>query len=183
MYHNLSLRTQWASRKKPREIISTGRCKAIRTVFLSPDSLASNQNMAPVGVESVVARAELIAQEFEYGAEDVRRGVKEYLRLMGELARAPVSGLRILIVLIEVGLRDDGQAMTMIPTYVTGVPNGTEKVCSSRGQQMIRSQGSSHLLGCLPRSRSGWNELPRLFGCSYWRRQFYSDAVESTDTS
>jgi hexokinase len=113
-------------------------------VFLNPDSLASNRNMAPVGAESVVARAKLIAQEFEYGAEDLRKGVKEYLRLMGEFARGPVSD-SVLTVLIEVGLQNDGQEMTMIPTYVTGVPNGTEKVCSSREQQRIRSQGSSHL--------------------------------------
>ena len=28
----------------------------------------------------------------------------------------------------DVGLQKDGAAMTMIPTYVTAVPNGTEKV-------------------------------------------------------
>lgn len=29
---------------------------------------------------------------------------------------------------VDVGLRNDGEAMTMIPTYVTKVPNGTEEV-------------------------------------------------------
>ncbi|KAI5816575.1 hypothetical protein BZA77DRAFT_57477 [Pyronema omphalodes] len=57
----------------------------------------------------MVAKAEAIAKEFDFGAEDVRKGVQEFLRLM------------------DVGLQNDGEAMTMIPTYVTGVPNGTEK--------------------------------------------------------
>ncbi|KAI5799397.1 hypothetical protein FPQ18DRAFT_253359 [Pyronema domesticum] len=57
----------------------------------------------------MIAKAEAIAKEFDFSAEDVRKGVKEFLRLM------------------DVGLQNDGKAMTMIPTYVTGVPNGTEK--------------------------------------------------------
>ncbi|KAI5846181.1 hypothetical protein BZA05DRAFT_341948 [Tricharina praecox] len=65
--------------------------------------------MAPIDSTALIARAEAISKEFEYGADDVRKGVKEFLRLM------------------DVGLQNDGEAMTMIPTYVTSVPNGTEK--------------------------------------------------------
>ncbi|KAF8250449.1 glucokinase [Wilcoxina mikolae CBS 423.85] len=65
--------------------------------------------MAPLDFKPLIDRAEAISKEFEYGPEDVRKGVKEFLRLM------------------DVGLQNDGEAMTMIPTYVTGVPNGTEK--------------------------------------------------------
>jgi hypothetical protein len=39
--------------------------------------------MAPVDPKTLIARAEAIAKEFDYGAEDVRKGVKEFLRLMG----------------------------------------------------------------------------------------------------
>ncbi|KAA8900019.1 hypothetical protein FN846DRAFT_782000 [Sphaerosporella brunnea] len=65
--------------------------------------------MAPVDSKALIAKAEAIAREFEYTAEDVRKGVKEFLREM------------------DLGLQNDGQPMTMIPTYVTSVPNGTEK--------------------------------------------------------
>lgn len=33
---------------------------------------------------------------------------------------------------IDLGLSNDGQDMTMIPTYVTKVPNGTEEVRTPR---------------------------------------------------
>ncbi|KAL2415528.1 Glucokinase [Exophiala dermatitidis] len=50
----------------------------------------------------------MIAQ-FEYPAEDVNRGVKEFIREMEE------------------GLQKQGTTLSQIPTYVTSVPNGTEK--------------------------------------------------------
>ncbi|KAI1392028.1 putative glucokinase [Hypoxylon trugodes] len=50
-----------------------------------------------------------IAAQFEYTDEDVNRGVQEFLRQMNE------------------GLEQDGTSLSQIPTYVTGVPNGTEK--------------------------------------------------------
>ncbi|KAF2098018.1 hexokinase [Rhizodiscina lignyota] len=53
--------------------------------------------------------ARRVAAEFEYSAEDVNKGVREFLREMDE------------------GLVKDGTSMSQIPTYVTAVPNGTEK--------------------------------------------------------
>lgn len=32
----------------------------------------------------MIAKAEAIAKEFDFSAEDVRKGVKEFLRLMGK---------------------------------------------------------------------------------------------------
>ncbi|KAL7268658.1 glucokinase [Rhizina undulata] len=58
---------------------------------------------------SLIEKAESIAKEFEFTPEQVNNGVKEFIRLMDE------------------GLQEDGKPMAMIPTYVTGVPNGTEK--------------------------------------------------------
>ncbi|KAI5851286.1 hypothetical protein DFP73DRAFT_523496 [Morchella snyderi] len=58
---------------------------------------------------TLIEKAKSIAAEFEYTPEQARAGVKEYLRLM------------------DIGLSNDGEAMTMIPTYVTKVPNGTEE--------------------------------------------------------
>lgn len=39
----------------------------------------------------------------------------------------------------DLGLQNDGEAMTMIPTYVTSVPKGTEKVstCAIEAQIQI----------------------------------------------
>ncbi|KAK6350342.1 glucokinase [Orbilia brochopaga] len=59
--------------------------------------------------EALLARARAIGAEFVCEPESVAKGVREYLRLMDK------------------GLSEPGQAMTMIPTYVTAVPNGTEK--------------------------------------------------------
>ncbi|KAI4122783.1 MAG: hypothetical protein LQ347_006392, partial [Umbilicaria vellea] len=58
---------------------------------------------------SLLEEAKRMAAEFEYSAEDVRKGVKEFMREMDE------------------GLRKTGSTMSQIPTYVTAVPNGTEK--------------------------------------------------------
>ena len=61
------------------------------------------EKMAPL------EQAQQIAKEFDYSAEDVNRGVKEFITQMGE------------------GLGRNGATMAQIPTYVTAVPNGTEK--------------------------------------------------------
>lgn len=53
--------------------------------------------------------AKRVAAEFEFPAEGVRKAVKEFIREMDE------------------GLQKDGTEMSQIPTYVTAVPNGTEK--------------------------------------------------------
>ncbi|KAJ4298773.1 glucokinase [Collariella sp. IMI 366227] len=50
-----------------------------------------------------------IVAQFEYSDDDVNKGVKEFLRQMDE------------------GLEKDGTSLSQIPTYVTAVPNGTEK--------------------------------------------------------
>jgi hexokinase len=54
--------------------------------------------------------AKRMAAEFEYPPEEVNKGVKEFIREMEE------------------GLAKQGTTMSQIPTYVTAVPNGTEKV-------------------------------------------------------
>ncbi|KAK5656349.1 hypothetical protein OQA88_4729 [Cercophora sp. LCS_1] len=55
------------------------------------------------------AETKTIVSKFEYTDEDVNKGVKEFLRQMSE------------------GLEKDGTSLSQIPTYVTAVPNGTEK--------------------------------------------------------
>ncbi|TGZ85544.1 hypothetical protein EX30DRAFT_353450 [Ascodesmis nigricans] len=65
--------------------------------------------MAPVEGNKLIQKAEAIAKEFELRPEQVRKAVVEFRRLM------------------DLGLQKDKQAMTMIPTYVTSVPKGTEK--------------------------------------------------------
>ena len=54
--------------------------------------------------------AKSIAAQFDYPPDAVNRGVKEFIREMEE------------------GLGKQGTSMAQIPTYVTSVPNGTEKV-------------------------------------------------------
>jgi hexokinase len=59
---------------------------------------------------ALAEEAKRIASEFDYPAEEVRKGVKEFIRQMDE------------------GLEKQGSMMSQIPSYVTSVPNGTEKV-------------------------------------------------------
>lgn len=66
--------------------------------------------MAPINYNTpLMQKAEEIAQEFEFDTKQINAAVEEYQKLMNK------------------GLENDGEAMTMIPTYVTAVPNGTEK--------------------------------------------------------
>ncbi|KAK6398999.1 hypothetical protein LTR65_000556 [Meristemomyces frigidus] len=58
---------------------------------------------------ALAAAAERVAAEFEYPAEQINRAVHEFIREMDE------------------GLETQGATMSQIPTYVTAVPNGTEK--------------------------------------------------------
>ncbi|KFX96245.1 hypothetical protein V490_03440 [Pseudogymnoascus sp. VKM F-3557] len=58
---------------------------------------------------SIHDHADRVAAEFEYDGEQVRKAVKHFMRQMHE------------------GLSVDGGAMAQIPTYVTTVPDGTEK--------------------------------------------------------
>lgn len=59
---------------------------------------------------TVVEEARRIAKEFDYPANEVNRGVEEFRRQMDE------------------GLSKEGATLSQIPTYVTAVPNGSEKV-------------------------------------------------------
>jgi hexokinase len=61
-------------------------------------------------MSALLQEAARIASEFEYSAEEVQRGVKEYIREIDE------------------GLSEEGATLSQIPTFVTSVPNGTEKV-------------------------------------------------------
>ncbi|KAK8061388.1 hexokinase hxk2 [Apiospora phragmitis] len=58
---------------------------------------------------ALVEETKRITAQFDYTDADVNKGVQEFLRQMNE------------------GLEQDGTSMSQIPTYVTGVPNGTEK--------------------------------------------------------
>lgn len=71
--------------------------------------------------------AERIARQFEYPTTDVLRGVKAYMDQMQE------------------GLSKEHTSLSQIPTYVTGVPNGTEKVYSFLNRDC--STAVSFLLG------------------------------------
>lgn len=71
--------------------------------------------------------AQRIAAEFDYPAADVNRGVREFLKEMGR----PGTGAQDAAA--NQGDTDEGlvkvnATMSQIPTYVTAVPNGKEKV-------------------------------------------------------
>ncbi|KAF8428226.1 hexokinase-domain-containing protein [Tirmania nivea] len=66
--------------------------------------------MAPISYNTpLMQKAGEIAQEFEYDTKQINAAVEEFQNLMTK------------------GVENEGEAMTMIPTYVTAVPNGTEK--------------------------------------------------------
>lgn len=59
---------------------------------------------------AILDEARRIARHFHYPADEVRRGVAEYIRQMDE------------------GLSQEHTTLSQIPTFVTSVPDGTEKV-------------------------------------------------------
>jgi hexokinase len=77
-----------------------------------PKSLFSAELPVSHGLTNMAleAEAQRMVAQFEYPAEEVNRGVKEFIREMQE------------------GLETEGAMLSQIPTYVTSVPNGTEKV-------------------------------------------------------
>lgn len=77
--------------------------------LFSPD-LPTTHALTNMALE---AEAKRIVAQFEYTAEDVNKGVQEFIREMDE------------------GLEKQGTPLSQIPTYVTSVPNGTEKVGSA----------------------------------------------------
>jgi hexokinase len=59
---------------------------------------------------TLAEQAKRVAAEFDFDDNAVNKAVKEFIREMDE------------------GLEKTGTEMSQIPTYVTAVPNGTEKV-------------------------------------------------------
>ncbi|KAF1940641.1 glucokinase GLK1 [Clathrospora elynae] len=66
-------------------------------------------NTKPTRSMALAEQAKRVAAEFEFGDDAVNKAVKEFIREMDE------------------GLEKEGTEMSQIPTYVTAVPNGTEK--------------------------------------------------------
>lgn len=61
---------------------------------------------------TLLEEATRIARDFDFPAEQVQRGVAEYIKQSNE------------------GLEKENTTLSQIPTFVTAVPNGTEKVPS-----------------------------------------------------
>lgn len=69
-----------------------------------------------------------MAAEFDYPKDALNKGVKQFIEEMRE------------------GLEKQGAQMSQIPTYVTSVPNGTEKVHISRLTLVHAYQSRAHSL-------------------------------------
>jgi hexokinase len=72
-------------------------------------SISTFRNEVAIKDMGLAESAKRVAAEFEFSDDDVRKAVKEFLREMDE------------------GLQKDGTHLSQIPTFVTAVPNGTEK--------------------------------------------------------
>ncbi|KAH7075474.1 hypothetical protein BKA63DRAFT_490452 [Paraphoma chrysanthemicola] len=66
-------------------------------------------NTRPERSMALADQAKRVAAEFDFGKDAVNKAVKEFIREMDE------------------GLQKEGTELSQIPTYVTAVPNGTEK--------------------------------------------------------
>ncbi|KAL1980630.1 hypothetical protein VTN96DRAFT_3881 [Rasamsonia emersonii] len=75
----------------------------------SPGFLPVSLPADPMASSPVVQAALGVAHEFDYPSDQVQRGVQEFIREMHE------------------GLSKHGATLSQIPSYVTSVPNGTEK--------------------------------------------------------
>ncbi|KAF3015934.1 glucokinase [Neopestalotiopsis sp. 37M] len=75
----------------------------------SPQPFPTAPPVSKVRTMALLEETKRITAQFEYSDDNVNKGVEEFLRQMNE------------------GLEKDGTSLSQIPTYVTGVPNGTEK--------------------------------------------------------
>ncbi|KAI1352687.1 glucokinase [Xylaria sp. FL0043] len=89
----------------PAVIVEGAVCESPHPFATSPPISLAPTKMA----NSLVEETKRIVAQFDYTDDDVNQGVQEFLRQMNE------------------GLQKDGTSLSQIPTYVTGVPNGTEK--------------------------------------------------------
>lgn len=83
-----------------------------RNHHCKPRSLFSSElpySQAPTNM-ALIEEAKRVAAEFNYPTDEVLRGVKEFIKEMDD------------------GLEKQGAMLSQIPSYVTAVPNGTEKV-------------------------------------------------------
>lgn len=76
-----------------------------------------------------------VVEQFDFTDDNVNRHVKEFLIQMSMSRHASSDllfdleyNLLTSILQIDEGLARDGTSLSQIPTYVTAVPNGTEKV-------------------------------------------------------
>lgn len=83
--------------------------KHIKDERRSANTRSTFRNEIRIKDMGLAEAAKKVAAEFDFTAEDVNKAVKEFLREMDE------------------GLQKDGTHMSQIPTFVTAVPNGTEK--------------------------------------------------------
>ncbi|KAI1854347.1 hypothetical protein JX265_012516 [Neoarthrinium moseri] len=79
------------------------------SVCESPQPFPTAPPVSRARTMSLVEETKRITAQFDYSDDNVNKGVEEFLRQMNE------------------GLEKDGTSISQIPTYVTGVPNGTEK--------------------------------------------------------
>ncbi|KAF2202108.1 hypothetical protein GQ43DRAFT_455311 [Delitschia confertaspora ATCC 74209] len=118
----LALAVQFLAPRLPFQILQSFTSKQISLrnpiVFTSPPTcpkpppLFESSSTFYTDTERSMALAEQakkVAAEFDFPKENVNKAVKEFLREMSE------------------GLEKDGTELSQIPTYVTAVPNGTEK--------------------------------------------------------
>jgi hypothetical protein len=77
--------SRWTARTRPSEIFSSGCCKALPTYL--PHFESRKEIMPPVDPQALIAKAEAVARQFEFGPDDVRKGVKEFIREMGTQIR------------------------------------------------------------------------------------------------
>lgn len=83
---------------------------------------------------ALIEETKRLVTQFDYSDEDVNKGVKEFLRQMSKSMSSQkclsYTTALMLTTIPDEGLEKEGTSMSQIPTYVTGVPNGTEKVCT-----------------------------------------------------
>lgn len=99
--------------------------------------------------------AKRMAAEFEYSKDALNKGVKQFIEEMRE------------------GLEKQGAQMSQIPTYVTSVPNGTEKVVISPHWPCL----TLTRIGNISRCRSRWYKLSCLLHHPSWQPHLFLDPI------
>ncbi len=119
----------------------------------SPKYAENSNSESEIG-SSLQEIAEQVAREFDFTGEDLRRGVTGFIQQMSKKLSPPFDFELQLSNYLDDGLRVHGSTIEQLPSFITKVPTGVEKVGETSFSLQINFLLNN--LGNVSSSRYGW---------------------------